>query len=167
MTTRSTSEAPDPDRDPEAVSRFIEHFAAQLTEAGFQRMAARLFTALLASDQGKLTAAELVGILNASPAAISGAVRYLTQVGLVTRLREPGSRRDVYFVHDDVWRSSVLRRDQLVSRWEDLLTEGINTLGEDTPAGARLAETRDFFRFVHEEMAGMMARWEQRRAQRG
>lgn len=154
------------DRDPGDVSRFIEHFAAHLAEAGFQRMAARLFTALLAQDGGRLTAAELAAILGASPAAISGAVRYLIQLGLVTRLREPGTRRDLYLVQDDTWRASIVRGDQQVVRLQDALTDGMRILGEDSPAGRRLAETRDFFDFVHEEMSGLMERWEKRRAER-
>src|SRR5689334_8994349 len=90
-------------RDRQAVLRFIERFAASLTEAGFPKMPARVFAGLLATDSGRLTAAELADLLQVSPAAISGAVRYLAQVNLATREREPGSRRDYYQVHDDVW----------------------------------------------------------------
>ena len=45
-----------------------------------QRMPARVFAALLASDDGALTSAELGEQLQVSPAAVSGAVRYLAQV---------------------------------------------------------------------------------------
>jgi hypothetical protein len=34
---------------------------------------------------------------------VSGAVRYLTQVGMVAATGEPGSRRLSYSVPDDVW----------------------------------------------------------------
>ncbi|MCZ9341421.1 MarR family transcriptional regulator, partial [Streptomyces sp. TRM76130] len=85
-------------RDPEAVSRFVEGFAAQLVEAGVQRMPARIFAALLASDTGALTSAELGERLKVSPAAVSGGVRYLSQQHLVSREREPGSRRERYRV---------------------------------------------------------------------
>lgn len=37
-------------RDDEAVSQFVEQFAAQLVEAGMQRMPARVFACLLASS---------------------------------------------------------------------------------------------------------------------
>ncbi|GAA3092083.1 hypothetical protein GCM10020254_41410 [Streptomyces goshikiensis] len=59
-------------RNEEAVSRFVERFAAQLTEAGMQRMAARVFAQLLASDGGAMTSAELSEALRISPAAVSG-----------------------------------------------------------------------------------------------
>ena len=41
------------------------------------RMPARAFAAILAADDGRRTAAELAELLEVSPAAVSGAVRYL------------------------------------------------------------------------------------------
>jgi len=61
-----------PDQD--AVARFIERFAGGLTDAGMPRMPARVFVALLATDSGRLTAAELAERLHSSAGAISGAV---------------------------------------------------------------------------------------------
>ncbi|HEX7994495.1 MAG TPA: MarR family transcriptional regulator, partial [Streptosporangiaceae bacterium] len=90
-------------RDPVAVARFIERFASVLVEAGIPRMPARVFSALLATDSGRLTAAELADQLQASPAAVSGGVRYLIGVGMVSREGEPGSRRHHYRVPDHVW----------------------------------------------------------------
>ena len=152
------------DRDPDAVLRFIERFAVLLTEGGFPRMPARVFAALISSDSGRLTAAELAEVLQVSPAAISGAVRYLTQVDLVVREREPGSRRDRYVVRDDAWYEASVGRDRLLARWQSSLADGVELLGADTPAGARLAETRDFFGFVAEELPALLDRWRARRA---
>jgi DNA-binding transcriptional regulator GbsR (MarR family) len=152
-------------RDPEAVLRFIERYASALTEAGMARMPARVFVALLATDAGRLTAAELSELLQVSPAAISGAVRYLTQVNLLSREREPGSRRDYYRVHDDAWYEAALHRDRLLARWEASTREGIDVLGADTPAGERLTETLAFYEFIHEEIPSMLARWRERRGQ--
>ncbi|MEV5170508.1 MarR family transcriptional regulator [Streptomyces flaveolus] len=146
-------------RDPETISRFVEHFAAQLVEAGVPRMPARVFSALLASDTGSLTSAELGDRLRISPAAVSGAVRYLAQVHLVSREREPGSRRERYRVHSDQWYEALTSREAIIKRWEDALREGVTSLGADTPAGRRLAETLDFFEFIERDVAGMMERW--------
>src|SRR6266849_9899017 len=82
---------------------YIERFAAVLVAAGFPPMPARVFVALLITDSGRLTAADLAGTLRISPAAVSGAVRYLIQLGLVHKERVPGSRRDYYRMPDDVW----------------------------------------------------------------
>ena len=76
-----------------------------------QRMPARVFAALLASDAGALTSAELGEQLRISPAAVSGAVRYLAQRTWSRREREPGSRRDRYRVHSDQWYEALTNRD--------------------------------------------------------
>lgn len=153
-------------RDPEVVSRFVEHFAAQLVEAGMQRMPARVFGALLASDAGALTSAQLGEQLQISPAAVSGAVRYLAQVHMVSREREPGSRRERYRVHGDQWYEALTNREAVIKRWEDALREGVTSLGADTPAGRRLAETLAFFEFVEKEVEAMMERWRVHREKR-
>jgi DNA-binding transcriptional regulator GbsR (MarR family) len=150
-------------RDEAAVRRFIEGFAAALADGGVPRMPARVFAALLATDSGRLTAAELAERLEVSPAAISGAVRYLTQVALVSREREPGSRRDSYRVLNDLWYEAVLRREPLLARWERSMREGVRALGADTPAGARMAESTAFFEFLQEELPALLERWRARR----
>ncbi|KQX80658.1 MarR family transcriptional regulator [Streptomyces sp. Root1310] len=146
-------------RDAEAVSKFVESFAAQLVEAGMQRMAARVFAALLSSDAGVMTSAELGEQLRISPAAVSGAVRYLAQAHMVSREREPGSRRERYRVHGDQWYEALTNRDTLIKRWEGALREGVLSLGPHTPAGRRMAETLAFFEFMEGEISAMMERW--------
>lgn len=153
--------------DDEAVSRFVERFAAELTEAGMQRMASRVFAALLSSEKGSMTSAELAEQLRISPAAVSGAVRYLSQVDMVSRERDPGSRRDRYVLHNELWYETFTRRDQLLARWEKALRDGATTLGRETEAGARVAQTADFFAFLQQEMAGMMDRWRAYRDEHG
>jgi DNA-binding transcriptional regulator GbsR (MarR family) len=143
----------------EARSRFIERLASALTEAGFPRMPARVFAALLATDSGQLTASELADLLRVSPAAISGAVRYLIQINLASREGEPGSRRDRYRVHDDLWYEAIMRRDQMLSRLEQRLREGIEVLGGETPAGGRMAQTLAFFEFLQKELPALLEKW--------
>jgi DNA-binding transcriptional regulator GbsR (MarR family) len=150
-------------RDAEAVSRFLEGFASALVAGGVPRMPARVFVALLATDSGRLTARELAERLQVSPAAISGAVRYLLQVDLISRERPPGSRRDVFTIGDDAWYEAVVRRERLLALWQRSAREGIAALGPDTPAGARMAETLAFFEFLQEEMPALLERWRSRR----
>ncbi|QES52474.1 MarR family transcriptional regulator [Streptomyces venezuelae] len=151
-------------RDREAVSRFVERFAGQLTDAGMQRMAARVFACLLASDKGSMTSAELGKALQVSPAAVSGAIGYLSQVDMVSREREPGSRRDRYVLHNELWYETFTRRDQVLSSWERTLREGAVSLGPHSPAGTRVAETAAFFEFLQGEMLSMLDRWRTHRA---
>jgi len=152
------------ERPDEAVARFIERFASVLVEAGIPRMPARVFAALTASDAGSLTAAELSDRLQASPAAVSGGVRYLIGVGMVSREGEPGSRRHHYRIPDDVWDRVVSGRDQVLNRWTAVLREGIELLGPDTPAGARMADSVQYFEFVSAELPRVLARWQEYKA---
>ncbi|MEU2156837.1 MarR family transcriptional regulator [Streptomyces sp. NPDC019396] len=151
------------ERDRQAVSDFVERFAAQLVEAGMTRMPARVFAAILSSDAGVMTSAELGEQLKVSPAAVSGAIRYLSQVNMVSREREPGSRRDRYRVHSNQWYEALANRDNVLKRWEGTFRDGVADLGAGTPAGRRLAETLEFFEFMESELAGMMRRWREHR----
>jgi DNA-binding transcriptional regulator GbsR (MarR family) len=118
----------------------------------------------MTTDEGQLTASDLATQLSVSPAAISGAVRYLEQVGLVAKEREPGERRDHYRLYDDLWYATFLKRDRFIIMWRDAAEEGIEALGEDSPAGKRLAEMRDFLAFMLTEITDMYERWHAQRA---
>jgi DNA-binding transcriptional ArsR family regulator len=144
----------------ESLPEFIEKFAAVLIVAGFPPMPARVFVALLVTDSGRLSAAELVDLLQISPAAVSGAVRYLTGLGLVHKERVPGSRREYYRMPADIWHQVMLLRNHVLTRWAGLLKEGIDLVGADTPAGRRMAGHVGFFEFLAAEMPAVMARWD-------
>jgi DNA-binding transcriptional regulator GbsR (MarR family) len=151
----------------DAVYQFIERFSSALGEAGFPRMPARVFVALLSSDSGVLTAAELASVLHASPAAVSGAVRYLVQVGLVSSEREPGSRKLRYRMPADVWHEVLRLRDNLLARWIGVLRDGVQTVGADTPAGRRMADSARYFEFVNAELPRLLGRWQDLRRSEG
>ncbi|MFD4020572.1 GbsR/MarR family transcriptional regulator [Streptomyces sindenensis] len=165
MDERRTDNRTHDDEAAAAVSRFVERFAAQLVQAGMPRMPARVFAALLSSEQGALTSAELSGQLKVSPAAVSGAVRYLAQVNLVSREREPGSRRERYRVQGDQWHNALLERDTSLRNWQTTMREGVEQFGLDTPQGRRINETLEFFLFLDKELGSLMERWAAHRAE--
>jgi DNA-binding transcriptional ArsR family regulator len=154
------------DRDEKAVARFVEDLASALMEMGVPRMPARVFAALLTTDTGRLTAAELAEALQVSHAAVSGAVRYLIQIGMVRRESEPGSRRHYYRAPNDVWGEVIGIRDRLMARWTGVLRDGVDVLGADTPAGQRVAESVRFFEFVSTELPSVIGRWQERQPAR-
>lgn len=149
-----------------AVARFVERFALLLTDSGMTRMAARVFSRLMATDSGSLTAAEIAESLRVSPAAVSGAVRYLAQVGLVAKGREPGERRDHYSVTAVSWMEAIVNRDRLLDAWVAALHDGATALGDGSPAAARLAESKRFFEFLRGEMGQVLDRWRAQEAGR-
>jgi hypothetical protein len=50
--------------------------------------------------------------------------------------------------------------------WRDAAEEGIEALGDDSPAGKRLAEMRDFLAFMLKEITAMYERWHAEREAR-
>jgi predicted transcriptional regulator len=145
------------------VLAYVERFASVLVAAGIPAMAARVLAALHVTDSGRLSAAELGGILQISPAAVSGAVRYLSGIGLVHKERVPGSRRDYYRMPPNVWQEVVRMQSLVLVRWAKMLAEGVDVVGPGTPAGERMAEYRAFFDFVTSEYPGLFDRWEAHR----
>ncbi len=162
---QNVTESPSPSQDD--VARFVERFALMMNEAGLPRMPARVFGALLVADNGKRTASELAEVLQVSPAAISGAVRYLAQVGLVLRARDPGERRDHYEVIDDLWYEMYANRDKQFAEWASIMNDGADTLGTDSPAGARLATSAQFFEFLRGEIPKLLQHWRDYQKERG
>lgn len=146
-------------RDQEAVARFVERFGLVLAESGMPRMPARVFALLLATDDGKGTAGRLAEALQASPAAISGAVRYLHQLGLAVKRRDPGERRDHYEIVENVWLELYGNRDKRLDAVAHAIGTGVDAVGAQTPAGRRLAQSRRFFDFMRAELPLLMDKW--------
>ncbi|SCE66123.1 MarR family protein [Micromonospora viridifaciens] len=156
-----------PTPNEEEVHLFVERMAMAFADVGFPRMAGRvLFTVMSADDP--LTAAEIGERLGVSAAAVSGAVRYLTQFGMLIREPVKGSRRDRYRMPDNPWYEATITKTGLYKTFIDIANGGSEALlGRDTPAGERVSEMRDFFLFVQEEIDALGERWRARRAATG
>ena len=87
-------------------------------------------------------------------------------VRLVAREGEPGSRRHHYRGPDNVWDEVISDRDRLMARWTAVLRDGVEVLGPRTPAGARLADSVQYFEFVSAELPRVRARWQEHKAAR-
>ncbi|WP_433170280.1 GbsR/MarR family transcriptional regulator [Actinoallomurus sp. CA-150999] len=150
--------------DEGAIADFRERFAQIMVESGMPRMASRVYATLLVTDSGKLSAAELAERLDVGASAISAAVKYLVQVRLVERGREPGTRHDFCRIHEHTWSHYISQSDPVLVRIQAGADEGIALLGLDSRAGQRLDETRRFFAFMREEIKQSMAKWRQLQA---
>ena len=144
---------------------FVERMGGALTTAGLARLPSRIFAALLADPDGRMTAAEIGSELHISPASVSGAVRYLDGVGMIRREREPGTRRDVFVVDDDAWRDTLLHADRVYAPMIAELDRALADLPADDPARRRIAISREFLGFVTQEMGAMSQRWQERVAE--
>jgi DNA-binding transcriptional regulator GbsR (MarR family) len=142
---------------------FVEEFALMLAQLGFPRMPARVFTLALTAPEDALTARELADRLQVSPAAISGGVRYLAQLGLVRRTRRTGERVDRFGLGDEVW-APVFEAE--LGAYTPLMEACARALarGDLSARGAeRVTETREFLEFMSEEMERLLIRWRQLR----
>ncbi|MBR7836633.1 MarR family transcriptional regulator [Actinospica durhamensis] len=150
-------------RDEPRVRLFVENMAMFLADWGFPRMAARVLMVLMAADEERLTATELAERLEVSAAAISGAVRYLQQLGLVRRTPVAGSRSDAYEVPENSWYASAIIKGGLYQRLADLSDQGAQAAGAQGAGARRMTEMRDFFRFLDREVGRLLEQWETER----
>lgn len=145
---------------------FIERAASELAAQGFPRMPARVLMALTATDDGKATAEELASRLQASPAAISGAVKYLGVVGFVRNTTIPGTRKHVYSIGDTPWYATSFTRADVYTRIENALRAPIQGI-PPSGATARIEEVADFFDFMKRRLPGLLDEWNAERRARG
>ena len=144
-------------------SAFVEEMGGALMQAGLPRVPSLVFSALLVDDDGRMTANQLGSSLSLSAGAISGAVRYLQQVGMARRERERGSRRDVYVVDDDAWHGMMVRRDRLYAPLIRALDTALDDHAPADPAYHRIRLSAEFLRYVDEEMGKLAEGWAARK----
>ncbi|MFJ7159642.1 helix-turn-helix domain-containing protein [Streptomyces sp. NPDC101118] len=138
-------------RDSEAVREYEEMFTTLMMAQGLPKMMSRVLTCLYTTDEGSLTASELVQRLQVSPASISKAVAFLESQGLISRERDE-RRRERYFVDDDVWYQSMLASARGSAQLADAARQGVGVLGPGTPAAIRLENIARFVDFVTESI---------------
>ncbi|MGW7687450.1 GbsR/MarR family transcriptional regulator [Streptomyces asiaticus] len=137
-----------------------EKLALILAQGGMQKSTARVMTSLLFSQQETMTAADLCEELQISSGSVSGAVKQLTQSGLLERVPAPHSRRDHYRFPDGAWARLMSQQNQLLATMGEVAEQGLAAAGgPSTPAGQRLAEMGDFYEFMLRELPPLISRW--------
>ncbi|QLY32518.1 GbsR/MarR family transcriptional regulator [Nocardia huaxiensis] len=157
--TESASGADEYGRSPEAVAEFGAQFAELLARTGVPKMPAAVLARLYAADSGSVTAAELVRHLRVSPATVSAAVGYLEGQELIRRERDPGTRRDRYFIDESAWYRATLasaRNNELLAA---RARAGAEELGIGTPAGMRLLGMSEYLDGVARDMVRSAEQW--------
>ncbi|MEU3982973.1 helix-turn-helix domain-containing protein [Streptomyces sp. NPDC026672] len=152
-TPRDADTSPQPHgRDAEAVRAYEELLTTVFMQSGLPRMTARVLVCLYTTDAGSLTASELVGRLQVSPATVSKAIAFLESQGLVRRERDE-RRRERYVVDDDVMYQSTMASARATAHLGDTARQGVGVLGPGTPAATRLENIARFVDFVSESIA--------------
>ncbi|MBG0855138.1 helix-turn-helix domain-containing protein [Streptomyces spinoverrucosus] len=139
-------------RDAEAVREYEETFTTVFMQSGLPKMTARVLAGLYTTDAGSLTASELAGRLQVSPASVSKAVTFLESQGLIRRERDE-RRRERYVVDDDVMYQSTMAGARSTAHLGEVARQGVGILGPGTPAAARLENIARFVDFISESIA--------------
>ncbi|MFG1824192.1 helix-turn-helix domain-containing protein [Microbispora bryophytorum] len=140
-----------PGRDAEAVREYEEVLATVFMQSGLPKMTARMLAGLYTTDVGSLTASELAGRLQVSPASVSKATTFLESQGLIRRERDE-RRRERYVVDDDVLYQSMMASARATAHLGEVARQGVGVLGPGTPAAARLENIARFVAFVSESI---------------
>ncbi|AWY96147.1 Transcription regulator [Propionibacterium freudenreichii] len=118
------SAGPSEPRDEQGISEFVSHFGGLMAASGMPGLTGYVFALLLAQPDAELTAQQIGQALNVSPAAVSGATKYLADIGFTRRLRRPGSRRVVHALSSDDWYDALLGRSNVIEGSKRLFLEG-------------------------------------------
>ncbi|WP_329622527.1 MarR family transcriptional regulator [Streptomyces sp. NBC_01255] len=151
------------ERDADAVRELEHRFTDIMIGTGLPRMTARVLACLYLTDSGSLSASELVRRLQVSPASVSKAIGQLEQQELVRRERDPRGRRDRYVIDADAWFRGWTASARQNSALADFARSGADTLGLNSPAGARLYDIGDFFEHVGQAMLHAAEQWHRER----
>jgi DNA-binding transcriptional ArsR family regulator len=136
-------------RDAEAVREYGETLTTVFMASGMPKMMSRVLVCLYTTDEGSLTASELVQRLQVSPASVSKAVTFLESQGMVRRARDE-RRRERYAVDDDVWYQAMIASARSLTQVVEVSRQGVGVLGPGTPAATRLENAARFLDFVQE-----------------
>ncbi|MFJ5999392.1 helix-turn-helix domain-containing protein [Streptomyces sp. NPDC092370] len=136
-------------RDAEAVREYEESLTTVFVASGMPKMMSRVLVGLYTTDEGSLTAAELVRRLMVSPASVSKAITFLEGQGMVRRERDE-RRRERYVVDEDVWYQAMVASARSLTRVVEVSQQGVGVLGPGTPAATRLENAARFLDFVQE-----------------
>ncbi|WP_262284145.1 helix-turn-helix domain-containing protein [Micromonospora sp. MA102] len=139
-------------RDAEAVREYEEMFTTLLMQQGLPKMMSRVLTCLYTADAGSLTASELVGRLQVSPASVSKAITFLESQGLIRRERDE-RRRERYVVDDDVFYQGTIAGARANAQLAEVARQGVSVLGAGTPAATRLESIARFVDFIAESIS--------------
>lgn len=149
------------------LHRAVERLGATLEASGVPPMAARVFAYVLAEDREQYTARDLAEGLQVSPAAVSGAMKFLVAAGLVIRERRRGGRGHVFRVIDnDIWTPIMEGRVRMLEQFRAAADDAVELLAPGSAGRARVEETRDYLAFAATDMARMIDRWHAHRTAR-
>ena len=139
--------------------QFIERMGLAVERLGLTRTFGRLFGLLMVAER-PLSLDEMVGRLGVSKASVSTNARACEELGLARQVGVRGDRKDYYEVAPGAFESVMAKRVGAIKAMSGLATEGLQAVGDEPSAAReRLAEMRDFYLFMGEQIEELLERW--------
>ncbi len=150
------------------IMRFIEALGAMWERYGSPAGAGRIFGLLLVAER-PLTGDEIARTLRVSRSSVSTDIRGLLSLGVVERMRVPGSRAGRYLFSPHAWEHALAMRRAEAGRYRDLAEQAMGELPAGHPGRDRLEELREWAALFARVTDRMLAEWVARRgrAKRG
>ena len=147
----------------DSTQEFVERIARFFGEEGLPIIAGRVIGWLLICEPQEQSAAELAEALGASRSSIGNATRMLTPSGLIEGVRRRGQRQEYFRIAPDGWARMVAARYAKATAFRELIVDGLDALGDASPARReRLENVRELYEFLEEELPSLWQRWEVR-----
>lgn len=141
------------------LAEAVESFSLIIEQFGLPRMAGRIFSILLLTEDGTATQSELSEMLQASTGSVSTMTRLLEQLAFIERVSLPGHRRDHFRLRQDPLVEMSKRRIEGVIHMINAIENAMRHKDIGPVATERLERAESFYRFFHIEMELALVRW--------
>ncbi len=132
-----------------------------------QRMAARVLSAFLFTEQDNISMGEIADVLGVSAGSVHAATKMLMNVGLIEQVPVPASRRDHFRMRDDAWPRLFSTQNVVARTMAEAAASGLAGTARHGAARRRLKDMRDFYTFMLRELPGLVDRWRAERSVNG
>jgi len=143
---------------------FVNQTASMLEQSGLPPVAGRIAAYLLVCDPPHQSSTQLADFVNASAGSVSTATRMLVGIGLVERVRLPGTRSHHFRMKEDCWSELIHAETMRVRRMREIADQGVAMMEPLGPERSRrVREFRDFQAFMEREFPVLVAHWDARK----
>ncbi len=150
-----------------AAAELCERFGSEFDRYGLSRTLGRAFGYLFLQTE-PVPLQRIAADLGCSRATASTTMRQAVLAAIAEKTHRPADRQDYYVLRPRIWQDSTAAKLHALYVWKAHVEAYRQAAGALDPAlAARLAEMTDFFTFLQERFATLVADYEAWRARRG
>lgn len=150
----------------EPAEQRLDAWIADLTDHYVQRgwppITARTLAFLMVCDPPEQSPGQIAEAVQASRGSLTSTLRVLTTAGLIRTVTRPGDRSTYYRVADEAWANSWQQQLANLQAFADLVHDGMEILGEDSPRAARVRNAYELYSFFIQQSEPLWKQWQER-----